>query len=315
MNPTVGDCHLTVSDFEVELALEHLFIGKRAVVDTVEEAEYIFGNVLSEQIVRVDILPLVIMLLRNGIEISGGQFCVCHIQRPVIGNALDSSKHELVFDVALSQVVELFGSINIVLTIEDSLFKLFFGERTVDVEVNLRLSNIHSEMGFNRFQRKSCLTVIEKVELLEINFAVPYKRMLPSDLTVNDDIIVEFLDLFRGCIRKHRFQNELVVVLIVETCEKRVVFHERLDRFVVVVDDCVFAAVEVFEHKEPIKSEYLAVETLGKGALRRILGRMRKKCMAEKLKTTHTSIWAKRWRLERASSTFRRDTKYTPKEL
>ena len=25
---------------------------------------------------------------------------------------------------------------------------------------------------------------------------------------------------------------------------------------------------------------------------------MRKKCMAEKLKTTHTSIWAKRWRLE-----------------
>ena len=92
------------------------------------------------------------MLFWNSIEVSSGQFCVCHIQRPVIRNTLDSSKHELVFDVALSQVVELFGSINIVLTIEDSLFKLFFGERTVDVEVNLRLSNIHSEMGFNCFQ-------------------------------------------------------------------------------------------------------------------------------------------------------------------
>ena len=93
VNPAVSDCHLAVSDFEVELALEHLFIGKRVVVDTVEEAEYIFGNVLPEQIVRVDILSLVIMLLRNGIKISSGQFCVCHIQRPVIGNTLDSSKH------------------------------------------------------------------------------------------------------------------------------------------------------------------------------------------------------------------------------
>ena len=151
VNPAVGDCHLTIPDFEVEFTLEHLFIGKRVVVDTVEEAEYIFGNVFSEQIVRVDILTLVIMLLRNGIKISSGQFCICHIQRPIIGNTLDSAKHELVFDIVLSQVVELFGSINIVLTVEDSLFKLLLCERTVDVEVNLRLSNIHSEMSFNRF--------------------------------------------------------------------------------------------------------------------------------------------------------------------
>lgn len=59
----------------------------------------------------------------------------------------------------------------------------------------------------------------------------------------------------------------------------------------------------------------ISKENFGKGRTAADIRENAKKYMAEKLKTTHTSIWAKRWRLERASSTFRRDTKHTPKEL
>ena len=86
--------------------------------------------------------------------------------------------------------------------------------------------------------------------------------MFPSVPVLLDYVIVDLLYLLRSCICEYRFENELVVVLIVETAKQRVDFHKLNDRFVVVVDYGVLLCFKVFEDEKPIVCKNLAVENL-----------------------------------------------------
>ena len=72
--------------------------------------------------------------------------------------------------------------------------------------------------------------------------------------------IVDTLDLFRGHADQDRFQDKLVIVLIVVPGNQRLFLHERHDCFVVIVHDGVFAGMDIREHKYPIESENLTVK-------------------------------------------------------
>ena len=72
--------------------------------------------------------------------------------------------------------------------------------------------------------------------------------------------IVDCLDFLRRKARENRFQNELVIVLIVEPCQQGFLGHKLFDRFIVIPNLGVFLRDLVFEDKKPIVGKHLAVE-------------------------------------------------------
>ena len=79
-------------------------------------------------------------------------------------------------------------------------------------------------------------------------------------MTALDDEVIDPLDLFWGEVTQDGFQDELVVVLVVEPCQKRLLPHELSDRLTVIPDDGALPGSLVFEHKKPIESKHLAVK-------------------------------------------------------
>ena len=79
-------------------------------------------------------------------------------------------------------------------------------------------------------------------------------------MTTNDDKIVDCLDFLRRKARENRFQNELIIVLIVEPCQQGFLGHKLFDRFIVIPNLGVFPRDLVFEDKKPIVGKHLAVE-------------------------------------------------------
>ena len=98
------------------------------------------------------IIPLVIVSMGLCIEVSCGQLCVGHIQRFGVGDILDTTEGQFVFEIILTDVEYLLRSIYIVGAVENGLFEFLLGERAVNVEIDLSFLNIHTEMGLDCFE-------------------------------------------------------------------------------------------------------------------------------------------------------------------
>ena len=81
-------------------------------------------------------------------------------------------------------------------------------------------------------------------------------------MSLHDDKIVDCFDLFRGIITEDGFQNELVIVLIIEASQKGFLLHELAHSLIIVVDDRVLFRGLVLKNKEPIESENLTVKNI-----------------------------------------------------
>ena len=81
-------------------------------------------------------------------------------------------------------------------------------------------------------------------------------------MTIYDNIIIDRLDFFRGEITQNRFQNELVVVLVIEPGKEWLSFHELCQSVIVVPNAGSLTGLFVLETKEPIESKDLAVKDI-----------------------------------------------------
>ena len=146
------------------------------------------------------------------------------------------------------------------LTVKDDLFQFFGGQWPIKIEGHSGFPNIHTQVRFDCFQGQPHLAIVHEVILVKVNPALTEIRVFPPLMPLDDDEIIDHLHLFRRVVRQDCFQNELVIVLIVEPSQKRFLFHELPDSLIVVVNYGVFPGGLVLKHEEPVKGEYLAVE-------------------------------------------------------
>ena len=260
VNTTVGDGARTAAYHQIKFFLEHHFVRNSLVLQPFEEVEHFLRNVLTKQLRRILIFPLVIVRLLLCVKVSSGQLGVGHVEGFCRIQPLFTTQRELTGQVALTKIVQSVGCINIMAAVELDLSLLVLSQRAVDVKRNSGFTNVHSEVRFDCFQGQPHLAIVHQIVLVEENPAVTERGVLPSLVTTNDDKIVDCLDFLRRKARENRFQNELVIVLIVEPCQQGFLGHKLFDRFIVIPNLGVFPRDLVFEDKKPIVGKHLAVE-------------------------------------------------------
>ena len=117
-------------------------------------------------------------------------------------------------------------------------------------------------MCFNGFQGQPHLAIVHKIILVKIDPALTESGVFPPFMSLHDDEIIDRFDLFRGIITEDGFQNELVIVLIIEPAQERFLLHELFHGLIIIVNDGIFSGSLVLEDKEPIESENLTVKDI-----------------------------------------------------
>ena len=106
-------------------------------------------------------------------------------------------------------------------------------------------------MTFTRFQGKLLIHIVSDIERVYKHRIVSHERVLPA-LTIIDKVFTQRFHFARRTIGGNGFQDEVIVCLIVEPAEKRLLSKKLPDRIAVVVDDCVFARGLTLEYKQPV---------------------------------------------------------------
>ena len=250
------------SDHDLQLFGEHHIIRDGHIVYSLEEGKDLRGNVLRHQSGGVTVFPLIVVGLSFGIQIGGGQLSIGHIQRPGVRDVLLSAQSDLVLQIVLPQREQLIGGEHIMLAIEDHLIKFLLGERMIDVEVNRCLPDVHTQVSFDGLQTQAHLAIIHQVKAVKEHLVLLEEGVLPSVVTVNDDEVIDGLDHNRVSITQDGLQDVVVVVLVVEATEDRVLIHELFDGIVVIVDDRVLSGLPVHKHEQPVIGKDLTVENI-----------------------------------------------------
>ena len=197
VNTAIGDGARTAAYHQIELFLEHHFVRNTLVLQPCEEVEHFLRNVLTKQLRRILIFPLVIVRLLLCVEVSSGQLGVGHVESFCGIQPLFTTQRELTGQVALTKIVQPVGCVNIVSAVELDLLFLVLSQRAVDVKRNGGFTNVHSEVRFDCFQGQTHLAIVHQVILIEENPAVTERGVLPALVTTNDDKIVDRLDFLR----------------------------------------------------------------------------------------------------------------------
>ena len=216
VNTTVGNRARTIAYHDFELFLEHHFVRNAPVFQAIKESEYLRGNILPKQLGRVLVFTLVIMGLLFCVQIGSSQLGIGHIQSLFFTNTLFMTKGAFTEQIALSQIVQFIGSVNIVVTVELDFFLFRFGQRTVNVEGHGCFTNVHAKVSFNRFQGQTHLAIVHEIILVKENPALSQYGVFPPLMPVHDDKIVDRLNFFGREVTQNGFQDKLVIVLIVE---------------------------------------------------------------------------------------------------
>ena len=82
--------------------------------------------------------------------------------------------------------------------------------------------------------------------------------MLPT-LTAADDVVIEFLDLLNARTVSNGLDDELVIVLGVESAVYAFSVNELFQSFLIVVNDREYLVFIILEDDQPIVSEDFAV--------------------------------------------------------
>ena len=85
------------------------------------------------------------------VKVGGGQFSVGHVEGLGLINPFLPTEGTLTVKVALPQIVQLVGSVYVVLAVKLHLCQLLLCQRAVNVKGHRSLPNIHAEVSFNGF--------------------------------------------------------------------------------------------------------------------------------------------------------------------
>ena len=197
VNTAVSNGARTAAYHQIELFLEHHFVRNTLVLQPFEEVEHFLRNVLTKQLRRILIFPLVIVRLLLCVKVSSGQLGVGHVEGFCRIQPLFTTQRELTGQIALTKIVQPVGCVNIVSAVELDLLLLVLSQRAVDVKRNGGFTNVHSEVRFDCFQGQPHLAIVHQVILIEENPTVTERGVLPALVTTNDDKIVDRLDFLR----------------------------------------------------------------------------------------------------------------------
>lgn len=200
------------------------------------------------------------MRFRLCVKVGSSQLGIGHIEGLCRVNTFLFAQGQFAGQVALSKVIQLIGCVYIMLAVEDDLFQLFGSNGLSRIERHSGFPNIHTQVSFYCFQGQSHLAIVHEVVLVKVYPALSKIRVFPSLMALDDNEIIDHFHLFRRIVCQNSFQNELVIVLVIEPGQKWLLFHELFDCFVVVVNYGVLSGGLVFEHEKPIKGKHLTVK-------------------------------------------------------
>ena len=224
MNAAISDGHWAFSDADVQLASEHILIGKAVILHSVEEIEHFLGNIFPTEIPRVLIAPFIVMLLETGFQKSRCQFGIGHAHGLNLTQARQLADVDLVLEVVLSKVDDFLSSIHVMLTIFNSVFQFLRGELPPKGEIDFRLADVHAEVAFDSLQGKAHLHIVLDIDVIEPEADTTQQRAFPA-LVAGDDPVIDLLDLFRGEPGADGLDDVLVITLAVETAVDGVIVN------------------------------------------------------------------------------------------
>ena len=219
-------------------------------------------DILTQQLVRVLISPFVRPRLfgLDRLQIHGSQLCVGHVNGLAFIQPPVSAQSGLVLQVVLPQLIEDFSSVHIVFAILNGLLQLRCCQPAVNVEVHFGFLNRDAQVGFNSFQRDTVLAVIHQVKAIEEHSVITEKGNIPAVNFFQDDKVIDLLDRFRVSTNHYRLENVVVIVLVVEAAQERVLLHKGQNCIIIIVNDGVLPGCQFLEYEQPVMCENLTVE-------------------------------------------------------
>ena len=151
---------------------------------------------------------------------------------------------DFVFEVVLPKLHQSFCRVNIVHTVLGGFFQLVLGQCSVNVEGDSGLLNGQPQVSFDSFKGQANLHIVFDVHIVEAEEEIPQRRVFPP-LTTADKVIVDLFHLLRGKSTADRLDDELVVVLRVETYINVLLCNALFQFLIIVVDNGVFARIHV----------------------------------------------------------------------
>lgn len=258
MNTAKADYAGTPTDLEVQLALEQIIIRNGFIVHLIEEREYLSRDVFFEQVGRVGVRTFVLILFRTRTEQSGGELGVGHGQGFRIAQTHHAAYGHFGFQVFGAYLHQFLGGVYIVLTVENGFIKFALGQRPIERKGNRALLHRHTEVSFDSFQGQAHLHIVLNVDVVEGEIVSANQGVFPT-LTAADDVVIEFLDLLNACTVANGLDDELVIVLGVESAVYAFAVDELFQSFLIVVNDREYLVFIILEDDQPIVSEDFAV--------------------------------------------------------